>query len=75
MYNFYIGIPVFRLAYRNCYKLIDKGFLELCGPFGITNFVSYCSKLVTHYQTGFIYNYICLFILSIFLFFIFINII
>ena len=69
MYNFYVGIPTFRLAYRNCYKLLDKGFLELCGPYGISNFVSFCTQQILKYQTGFLYNYTCLFILG-FLFFI-----
>lgn len=73
VYNSYIGIPLFRLAYRNCYKLLDKGFLELCGPFGISDFVSYCSKRVLTYQTGFIYSYACLFVLSFFFFLIIID--
>ena len=64
MYNFYIGIPVFRIAYLNCYKLLDKGFLELCGPSGVSNFVSYSTKQILKRQTGFLYNYICLFILG-----------
>ncbi len=66
MYNFYIGIPIFRLAYTNCYKLLDKGILELCGPFGISNVVTHYSKYILKHQTGFIYNYICLFILGLF---------
>jgi NADH:ubiquinone oxidoreductase subunit 5 (subunit L)/multisubunit Na+/H+ antiporter MnhA subunit len=73
MYNHYIGIPTFRLGYQNCYKLLDKGFLELCGPFGISNFVSFCSKHVLKYQTGLLYNYLCLFILGFFFFIIFID--
>jgi NADH-quinone oxidoreductase subunit L len=66
LYNFYIGVPIFRLAYQNCYKLLDKGFLELFGPFGISNLVSFCAKQILKYQTGFLYNYICLFILGFF---------
>jgi proton-translocating NADH-quinone oxidoreductase chain L len=66
-YNFYIGTPTFRLAYTNCYKLLDKGILELCGPFGISNLVLFYSKYMLKHQTGFIYNYICLFILGFFI--------
>ena len=73
IYNFYFGIPIFRLAYQNCYKLLDKGFLELCGPFGISSFVSYCTKQVLKHQTGFLYNYLCLFILGFFFLFIFVD--
>jgi NADH:ubiquinone oxidoreductase subunit 5 (subunit L)/multisubunit Na+/H+ antiporter MnhA subunit len=71
LYNFYVGIPIFKLAYSNCYKLLDKGFLEICGPYGITNFISYCTKQVLKYQTGFLYNYICLFILVFIFWFLF----
>ena len=73
LYNFYIGIPLFRLAYKNCYQLLDKGFLEIMGPFGVVNFVSYCSKYILKYQTGLFYNYICLFILGFFCFIFFID--
>lgn len=73
VYNFYIGVPIFRLAYKNCYKLLDKGLLELCGPFGISNFVSFCAKQILRYQTGFLYNYICLFILGFFFAIVFID--
>ena len=73
LYNFYIGIPIFCLAYKNCYKLLDKGFLEIFGPFGVVNFVSYSSKHILRYQTGFFYNYICLFILGFFFLIVFID--
>ncbi len=69
IYNFYIGIPFFQLAYNVCYKLIDKGFLEMCGPFGISNIVLQCTKFILKNQTGFVYNYTCLFILGFFFLF------
>jgi len=73
VYNFYIGVPLFRLAYRNCYKVLDKGFLELCGPFGITNFIFYFTKRILLYQSGFIYSYVCLFVLGFFFFLVMID--
>ena len=73
MYNFYIGIPIFRLSYNNCYKLLDKGFLEMFGPYGISNFVLYSTKQILKYQSGFFYNYICLFILGFFFLILFID--
>ena len=73
LYNFYFGIPIFKLAYRNCYKLLDKGFLEICGPFGVSNTVFFFSKYILKNQTGFIYNYVCLFILGFVFFVIFLD--
>jgi NADH:ubiquinone oxidoreductase subunit 5 (subunit L)/multisubunit Na+/H+ antiporter MnhA subunit len=67
IYNFYLGTPAFKFAYKSCYKLLDKGLLELFGPFGVSNFILFCSKNLVCYQTGFIYNYVCLFILAFFL--------
>jgi proton-translocating NADH-quinone oxidoreductase chain L len=55
--NELIGKTVLYLGYNIFFKIIDKGFLELLGPTGIT-FIIYNSTLyVRKLQTGYIYQY------------------
>lgn len=59
----------FKFSYYSVYKFFDKGIIELFGPFGI---VFYLNKFVNNYsklQTGLIYHYLGVIILSIILLF------
>jgi proton-translocating NADH-quinone oxidoreductase chain L len=55
--NELIGKPVLRVAYNIFFKMIDKGFVELLGPTGIS-FLIYKSTIhFRKFQTGYIYQY------------------
>ena len=36
IYNNYLNIPLLQFAYWNLFRFVDKGFLELFGPFGLS---------------------------------------
>lgn len=54
------------LSYHFFYKIIDRGIVELIGPFGIVNTLINFYSMVKKYQTGFILTYLSYFIISIF---------
>jgi NADH-ubiquinone oxidoreductase chain 5 len=55
--NKYVGEPLLYIAYNIFFKVIDKGFLEILGPTGISyvfyKYTTYFRKL----QIGYIYQY------------------
>ena len=54
-------------GYNVFFKLLDKGFVELFGPKGLTNVIYILSLNLRKQQTGYIYQYICIMNLSIIL--------
>ena len=75
IYNFYIGSFFLHYGYEVCYKLIDKGFIELYSSKSLSKSAYNISSMISKKQSGFIYNLACLLILSIFLLFLIIFII
>jgi proton-translocating NADH-quinone oxidoreductase chain L len=67
IYNFYIISTVFRLSYQVIYKLVDKGFLEYFGPYGLSRAVYRLSRNSVYFHTGLVYNYICIVVLTLLL--------
>lgn len=64
-------VSIFNFSYVWCYKLIDKGLVEIFGPYGIT-YILY-NKIINFnkLQSGYIYHYLgYIFIVLIVLFFI-----
>ena len=57
IYNEYIVQNLLHFGYHITYKLIDKGIVELFGPYGITKTLHSLSKRLSSLQTGYIYNY------------------
>ena len=56
IYNYYFGYTILNYSYNCFYKLIDKGFIEILSPNGLSNI---CYKLcvqVTYTQLGIIYH-------------------
>ena len=45
------------VAYNIFFKVIDKGFLELLGPTGISYIIYNCTVYFRKLQTGYIYQY------------------
>jgi NADH-ubiquinone oxidoreductase chain 5 len=78
-YKWYIDVLYNKIIVGNffffsyCYvKHIDRGLLELFGPLGIVKILNFCLRAIPLIQTGLLYNYLFIIILS--SFFIFINI-
>ncbi|MBB21232.1 MAG: hypothetical protein CMP20_17510, partial [Rickettsiales bacterium] len=57
VYNDYIGRPALSFGYNVSFKSIDKGVLEILGPFGITQGIRDIVHQIQHLQSGFIYHY------------------
>lgn len=55
--NELVGKILLYFAYNIFFKMIDKGFLELLGPTGITFVVYKCTLSFRKLQTGYIYQY------------------
>lgn len=64
IYNEFFNQYIFNISYKYTYKNIDKGLLELCGPYGLVNFLSFLSTKFIKIQTGYIYHYSLLIFLS-----------
>ena len=57
VYNEWINQPLITSGYVVTYKILDRGLIELIGPFGISKaFYSFSSRVVL-IQTGLIYHY------------------
>lgn len=57
IYNFFIVKPFLIFGHNISYKLLDRGFIEFLGPFGISKSVRYISNYSKVIQTGLIYHY------------------
>lgn len=57
VYNMYIGKPLMSIGHTLTYKTLDRGYIELMGPEGITRGVRVLSKAVSSLQAGWVYNY------------------
>ena len=57
VYNDYLGRPGLNFGYKVSFKSIDKGVLEILGPFGITQGIRDLVSQTRQLQSGFIYHY------------------
>ena len=64
IYNEFINQYVLKISYNYTYKMMDKGLIELFGPYGLINFFSFLSLKIIKIQTGYIYHYSLLMFIS-----------
>jgi NADH-ubiquinone oxidoreductase chain 5 len=64
IYNHFVTKKLLYVGYNYSFKLIDRGLLELVGPYGITNLISLISLKISKLQTGYLYHYAFLFFLG-----------
>ena len=57
VYNEYIGQFFFSFGYNVSYKIIDRGIIEIFGPYGISNATSVKSYYLTKLQSSYLYHY------------------
>ena len=68
VYHEYISQTVLNISYFKTYKLIDRGIIEMFGPYGISNNINNISLNLSKLQTGFLYNYSLIMLISFILF-------
>jgi NADH-ubiquinone oxidoreductase chain 5 len=56
-YNEFLNQALLNFGYFISYKAIDRGFIEMIGPFGLTKTIFNKSDIVSSFQTGNIYDY------------------
>jgi NADH-ubiquinone oxidoreductase chain 5 len=65
VYNEYIVQSFLSFGYHISYKTIDRGFIELLGPFGFSKLISVKAGMLQKLQTGFLYHYALVILVSI----------
>lgn len=68
LYNEFIGQKTLDVSYNFSYKDVDRGLIEKLGPSGIVNVVVYAFNLIKELQSGFMFHYLLMFLISIVLF-------
>nr|YP_010507856.1 NADH dehydrogenase subunit 5 [Phytophthora asparagi]UXG55967.1 NADH dehydrogenase subunit 5 [Phytophthora asparagi] len=64
IYYEFINQYILKIGYTVTYKMIDKGLIEMCGPYGLTTIFSFLSQRIILLQTGYIYHYSLLMLIS-----------
>jgi proton-translocating NADH-quinone oxidoreductase chain L len=59
IYNYYFGYTILDYSYECFYALLDKGFIEILGPEGLSNTCYRISVRVVSSQLGIIYHLAC----------------
>ena len=55
--NEYLTQSLMKFGYRTCYKIIDRGIIEILGPHGFSKIILKESKYLYSFQTGHIFHY------------------
>ena len=64
IYYEFINQYILKIGYNVTYKMVDKGLIEMCGPYGLTIIFSLLSQKLILLQTGYIYHYSLLILIS-----------
>ena len=64
IYYEFINQYILKIGYNFTYKMIDKGLIEICGPYGLTTIFAFLSQKIILLQTGYIYHYSLLMLIS-----------
>nr|YP_001165399.1 NADH dehydrogenase subunit 5 [Phytophthora sojae]ABG54060.1 NADH dehydrogenase subunit 5 [Phytophthora sojae] len=64
IYYEFINQYILKIGYNVTYKMIDKGLIEMCGPYGLTTIFSFLSQRIILLQTGYIYHYSLMMLIS-----------
>jgi NADH-ubiquinone oxidoreductase chain 5 len=68
VYNDYIAYAFLGFGYHYSFKLLDKGFIEILGPYGITKTILEFQNQTRSVQTGFVYHYAVIMLLGVIIF-------
>ena len=80
LYNRFIAYPLLNFGYLVSFKNLDRGFIEIVGPYGLVKLIPRWSRVLVGLQTGQIIHYIffmvlglCMFLVIMLSFFSFLN--
>lgn len=59
-----INQNLLQFGYRISYKIIDRGIIEIFGPLGLSNVISKNANLLYKLQSGFLYHYTLIILVS-----------
>jgi NADH-ubiquinone oxidoreductase chain 5 len=74
IYNNVVVLVVLKCAYNITFKLLDRGFIEQLGSFGFSRSYKSLAFNLSKFQSGFLYHYLLVFILSMIIMFFFVKI-
>jgi len=57
VYTEVIAQNALSFGYKTSYKTIDRGIIEMLGPYGLSSMVNVQGSLLSRLQTGFVYHY------------------
>jgi len=57
LYNRFCVQPLLKIGYHTTFKLLDKGIIEILGPYGIASIIRYTVDRARYLQSGLIYHY------------------
>jgi NADH-ubiquinone oxidoreductase chain 5 len=57
VYHEFVSQNMLSFGYHTSYKAIDRGIIEILGPYGISNTVREQSSSISSAQTGYLYHY------------------
>jgi len=66
VYNSLIVKPFIIFGYQVAYVILDRGFIEWFGPFGLVKFIAKLSNMVSFVHSGHLYHYLSWFLFSLF---------
>ena len=64
VYNEFFTQFLLKFGYRISYKILDRGIIEILGPLGLSTLIHKNSKILASFQSGFLYHYTLLFLIS-----------
>jgi proton-translocating NADH-quinone oxidoreductase chain L len=67
IYNELVSHPIMTLGYSKTFLVLDKGFIEIIGPLGISEFLNSSFSKFSNSFTGYLYHYGLVFIIASFL--------
>ena len=67
-YNEYVVKYLLFFGYHISFKTLDRGFVELIGPFGLKKMILNFSQKMSNFQSGYIYHYTFIFFIGLVLF-------
>ena len=65
IYNEYFVQNLLYISYRISYKIIDRGIIEIFGPLGLTTIISKKANILYKLQSGLLYHYTLIVLISI----------
>jgi NADH-ubiquinone oxidoreductase chain 5 len=57
IYNAYIARPLLYVGNNITYKVLDRGWIEIIGPYGISKSLILITRNLSSLQSGALYNY------------------